>query len=236
MEYRLASSALIQNFPPVSFLPSRQSPICVHSGGLQWNPSQHGQSGHRQHRGSARLDRRWSLVHFDRRAANAATVTVSGSDGSSYQLSSTGGKQAVSPAKTTTYTATATGAPGECYGYCDRDSNQLHESSTYAATTTSSPAAIASGSSSTLSVSTTNATQVSITGSDGSSYTLPGTGALRAVSPTATTTYTATATGAGGSATADATVTVTANPPPTVTLTSPPCQPRSLRAAHRLCL
>jgi phospholipase C len=45
-------------------------------------------------------------------ATNAATVVVTGTDGSSYNLSATGGTQAVTPAATTTYTATATGAGG----------------------------------------------------------------------------------------------------------------------------
>jgi len=43
-------------------------------------------------------------------AANATAVTISGNDGSSYTLSTTGGTQVVSPAATTIYTATATGA------------------------------------------------------------------------------------------------------------------------------
>ena len=55
-----------------------------------------------------------------------------------------------------------------------------------------------------------NATQVTVTGTDGSTYTLLASGGTQAVSPTATTTYTATATGAGGNASASATVTVIA--------------------------
>ena len=43
-------------------------------------------------------------------ATNAAQVTVTGSDGTSYNLQPTGGTQAVSPTATTTYTATATAA------------------------------------------------------------------------------------------------------------------------------
>jgi phospholipase C len=42
-------------------------------------------------------------------ATNATTVVITGSDGSSYPLASTGGTQPVTPKKTTTYTATATG-------------------------------------------------------------------------------------------------------------------------------
>jgi len=45
-------------------------------------------------------------------STNSTTVTIAGSDGSSYTLSSTGGTQAVTPTATTTYTATATGAAG----------------------------------------------------------------------------------------------------------------------------
>jgi phospholipase C len=45
-------------------------------------------------------------------AMNATQVTVTGSDGSTYTLSPDGGKQTVSPAATTTYTASATGSLG----------------------------------------------------------------------------------------------------------------------------
>jgi hypothetical protein len=75
---------------------------------------------------------------------------------------------------------------------------------------TANPASISPGSSSTLMVTSTNATQVTITGTDGSTYTLPSSGGAQVVSPTASTTYTVTATGAGGKVSASATVTVTA--------------------------
>jgi phospholipase C len=45
-------------------------------------------------------------------ATNATQVTVTGSDGSSYNLPAAGGTQSVSPAATATYTATATGDGG----------------------------------------------------------------------------------------------------------------------------
>jgi phospholipase C len=45
-------------------------------------------------------------------ATNAIAVTVSGSDGTSYKLSATGGTQSVSPAATTTYTAEAVSVSG----------------------------------------------------------------------------------------------------------------------------
>src|ERR1700760_3002768 len=86
-----------------------------------------------------------------------------------------------------------------------------------------SPAAIAAGASSTLSVTSANATKVLITGSDGTTYTLPAIGGPQTVSPAASTTYTATASGTGGSATATVAVTVSASAEmPTVTITAAP--------------
>jgi len=85
-----------------------------------------------------------------------------------------------------------------------------------------SPAAIIAGASSMLTVTATNATEVAVKGSDGSSYALPAGGGTQAVSPSVTTTYTATATGAGGSTSANATVTVSSNPLPTVSITASP--------------
>ena len=57
------------------------------------------------------------------------------------------------------------------------------------------PATIPSGSSSTLNVTTTATTQLTLSGSDGTTYTLPPAGGTQTVSPTVTTTYTATAVG-----------------------------------------
>ncbi len=73
-----------------------------------------------------------------------------------------------------------------------------------------SPASISSGSSSTLTFTATNATQLAITGTDGSKYTVSPSGGTQKVNPTATTSYTAIATGAHGTASASTTVTVTA--------------------------
>ena len=73
------------------------------------------------------------------------------------------------------------------------------------------PTTIVSGSASTLTTIATNATQVSVSGSDGSSYSLQDSGGTQSVSPTTTTTYTATATGAGGKQSASTTVTVSAS-------------------------
>jgi len=153
-------------------------------------------------------------------ATNATKVAVTGSDGSSYSLSASGGTQQVSPTSTTTYTATASGIDGTATATVVVTVSATTPSPTV--TITAAPASIAPSGSSTLTVAATNATQVTVSGSDGSSYTLGATGGTQAVNPTSTTTYTATAKGGGGSATATATVTVTANPAPTIQITAAP--------------
>jgi phospholipase C len=141
-------------------------------------------------------------------ATNATQVTVTGSDGSTYNLQANGGTQSVKPAATTTYTAMATGAGGNA----SASATVTVKASTSAPTVTitASPTTITAGNSSTLTVAATNDTQVDVTGTDGSSYTLQPSGGTQQVTPAATVTYTATATGASSSATATATVTVTA--------------------------
>jgi phospholipase C len=142
-------------------------------------------------------------------AANATGVAIAGSDGSNYTLAATGGTQVVSPKTTTTYIATANGAGGSTTA-------TAVVTVTAPATTvtiTANPTTIFSGGSSTLTVVATNATAVTVTGTDGSSYTLQPAGGTQIVSPTTTTTattvtYTATATGAGGDVTATAALTV----------------------------
>jgi phospholipase C len=152
-------------------------------------------------------------------ATNATQVTITGTDGSSYTLSSTGGTQAVSPAATTTYTATATGTGGKATA---TTTVTVTAKPVPTVTIGANPTSIASGASSTLTVTAANATQVVVTGTDGSSYALSATGGTQAVSPAATTTYTATATGTGGQVTATATVTVAAKALPTVTISASP--------------
>ena len=78
-------------------------------------------------------------------------------------------------------------------------------------TLTATPASISVGGTSTLTATAQNATQVVVTGTDGSRYALPATGGMQGVSPIASTTYTATATYSGGSATATTSVTVAAS-------------------------
>lgn len=138
-------------------------------------------------------------------ATDAAQLTVTGSDGTNYNLTTAGGVQAVKPLSTTTYTAVATNAKGTA----SATTTVTVSPSKPTVNITADPTSITSGSSSTLTVTATSATQVTITGSDGSSYTLQPAGGLQQVSPTSTTTYTATATGPGGTASATATITVT---------------------------
>src|SRR5260370_29989762 len=63
-----------------------------------------------------------------------------------------------------------------------------NRSSAPAITVAASPTTIVAGASSTLSVNAINATQVTVTGSDGSSYNLQANGGSQAVSPKTTTT------------------------------------------------
>ena len=138
-------------------------------------------------------------------ASNATQVTVSGTDGSTYNLPANGGTQVVSPTATTTYTATAIGAGGQITA---STTVIVAPQTALTITITASPTSIISGNSSTLTVTATNATQVTVTGTDGSTYNLQPSGGTQAVSPTATVTYTAVAIGSGGQVSATATVTV----------------------------
>jgi phospholipase C len=140
-------------------------------------------------------------------AANATQVTVTGTDGSTYNLQPSGGTQSVKPSATTTYTATAAGAGGKT------SATAVVTVVAAAAPTvsiTAAPTSITPGNSSTLTATATNATQVAVTGTDGSTYTLQPSGGTQSVKPSATTTYTAAASGVGGTASANVTVTVAA--------------------------
>jgi phospholipase C len=144
-------------------------------------------------------------------AANYATqVTITGSDGTTYPVASgSGGNQTVTPAATTTYTATAIGAGGTTTATATVTVTPNPQPTV---TIAANPTKVVSGSPSTLTVAATNATGVTITGSDNSSYSLPAAGGTQSVSPTATTIYTATATGATGTTPATAQTTVTVIP------------------------
>ena len=156
-------------------------------------------------------------------ATNATQVVITDNvDSTTYTLPGTGGTQAVTPAMTATYTATATGAGGTATAQAVVTVTATVGAPTV--TISANPSTIIAGSSSTLTVVATNATQVVITDNvDSNTYTLPGTGGTQAVTPTTTIAYTATATGAGGTATAQAVVTVNANAgAPTVTIVASP--------------
>jgi hypothetical protein len=136
-------------------------------------------------------------------ANNATKVTVKGSDGSSYVLANSGGTASVKPARSTTYTATATGAGGTSSAAA-----MVTVSPGPTVSLTASPASVPAGGSSTLTVAAANAVQVTLAGSDGSSYTFGATGGTQTVSPSATTTYTATAVNAVSKSTSLTTVTI----------------------------
>src|SRR5579863_8256509 len=63
---------------------------------------------------------------------------------------------------------------------------------------TANPASIATGQTAILTVTATDATQITITGSDGSTFNLGASGGVQSVKPPATTTYTAVATNSKG--------------------------------------
>ena len=126
------------------------------------------------------------------------------------------GSTKVTPAASTTYTATATG-PGGTTKSSTMVSVSGSASSVPTIALTAQPSNIASGATSTLSWTTTNSTSVSIAGLG----TYPPTGSVQ-VTPNSTITYAATATGASGTAASSATVTVSASAAPTITFTAQP--------------
>ena len=94
-------------------------------------------------------------------ASNATQIVISDStDSTTFTLAGTGGTQSVTPSATTTYTATATG-PG---GTASAKTSVTVTASAAAPTVTitASPTSIAQGGTSTLTVTATNATQVSV--------------------------------------------------------------------------
>lgn len=125
----------------------------------------------------------------------------------------TSGTLAVTPASTTTYTLTASGAGGSTTA-----STTVTVSTAPAPTVsfTATPETIGAGQIATLSWSTQNADSVTI---DNGIGTVPTSGTFD-VDPTVTTTFTLTASGAGGSVVDTVTVTVTHDPVPTVSFGS----------------
>ena len=156
-------------------------------------------------------------------ATNANQIAVSDtSDNNTLTLTGSGGTRKVTPSTTTTYTVTATGPGGTAQAQASITVTAASAVPTVAIA--ANPSAITQGSSSTLTATATNATQIVISDStDSSTFTLAGTGGTQSVTPAATTTYTATATGGGGTATATVAITVNASSgAPTVALVASP--------------
>jgi phospholipase C len=149
---------------------------------------------------------------------SAASIRVTGSNGTSYTLPYSGGSISVSPTSTTTYTATATNSSGSATA---QTTITVTGSAGPTVSITAAKSSITPGSSDTLTVAASNATAVKVAGSDGSVYSLAASGGTVTVTPSSTTTYTATATGASGtSASAQTTITVSAGSLPTVSITA----------------
>ena len=139
------------------------------------------------------------------------TLTWSSTNATSAQISTIGtvatsGSMTVAPAQSTTYVITVTGPGG-----ANTAQVVITVNGPPTVTISANPTAINAGQSTTLTVTATNATQVTVTDSlDTNVINLAATGGTQTVSPAATVTYTATATGANNqTAQATATVTVT---------------------------
>jgi phospholipase C len=116
----------------------------------------------------------------------------------------------VAPTQTTTYTIVVSGS-GTATATAQAKVTVTHPGPP-TVTISASPSSLIAGQPSMLTVMASNSIQVVITNNvDSSSYTLPGSGGIQSVSPTATTIYTATATGANAQ-TATATAPVTVSP------------------------
>jgi phospholipase C len=165
-------------------------------------------------------------------ASSAASVHVTGSNGTSYNLPYSGGTISVTPSATTTYTATATNASGSTSAQTTVTVSGGSGTGTGGGTGTGtngapnvsitpSSSTISAGQSDTLTVTASSAASVHVTGSNGTSYNLPYSGGTITVTPSSTTTYTATATNSHGSTSAQTTVTVGAGTAaPTVSITA----------------
>jgi phospholipase C len=138
-------------------------------------------------------------------AGNATQVVITDNiDSNTYTLTSSGGTQVVTPSATATYTATANGPGGTTTATA-----VVTVSEAPVVTIVASPASIIQGSSSTLTTTATNATQIVITDNvDSNTFTQGGTGGMQVVTPAATATYTATATGPKGTSTVSIMITV----------------------------
>ncbi len=138
-------------------------------------------------------------------AVHATAVVIKGSNGRTFTLKPDGGTQKVSPKSTTVFTATATGPGGSASASTTVTVTPLPKPTV---SIVANPDDISYGNSSTLKVVATHAASVTLTGSNGSSYTLAADGGSEVVDPTKTTRYVATATGPTGKATASVTLAV----------------------------
>jgi len=152
---------------------------------------------------------------------SAATLKWTSTNATSVSIAGVGtfgatGSVMVTPTTTTTYSATATGPAGTA-------TSKVTVTTTTGSSTqptlklTAQPASIASGASSVLTWSSTNASSVSIAGVG--TFSASGSATVK---PSVTTTYMATASGSGGTAMSSATVTVTNASAPSVTLSANP--------------
>jgi hypothetical protein len=140
-------------------------------------------------------------------AAFATSLSIDQGVGAVTSLTSV----AVSPAVTTVYQLTATGAGGVATLSTTVTVTGTTPSPPTIASFTATPSTISAGAASTLQWSVSNATSLSIDQGIGAV-----TGQSASVTPAATTIYTLTANGPGGSATATATVTVSATSAPLI--------------------
>jgi phospholipase C len=142
---------------------------------------------------------------------SAASIHVTGSNGTSYNLPYSGGTLTVAPTSTTTYTAVATNSSGSASAQTTitvSGSSGGGSGSNPVVSMTASSTSISAGQSVTLTVTASKSASVKVTGSNGTSYSLPYNGGTLTVSPTTTTTYTATSTNSSGSSSAQVTITV----------------------------
>jgi phospholipase C len=153
------------------------------------------------------------------KAGSTATLTWNSSNATSVTFDNDigsvppSGSRPVTPADTTSYTATATGLAGSVTASASVDV-VFPPTLTFSAT----PASIIQGGSTSLSWTSSNADSVSI---DNNLGVQPANGSV-IVSPKSTTAYVATATGPGGTVSSTFKVDVSNAPPPTVSITATP--------------
>jgi hypothetical protein len=155
---------------------------------------------------------------------NATSFSINQGIGAVNNVS--GGSRNVTPAVTTTYTGTATGAGGTVN--CTATVTVVSHPPAPVCTLVANPVAVQQGGSSTLTWTTQNATSFSIDQGIGGQIAVSG--GSHTVTPANTTTYTGTATSANGTTvTCAATVTVTNNPPPPAPICTLVANPSSVQ-------